>query len=302
MTVKFIPPCLATLHKSVPRGEAWIHEIKFDGYRIQAHRFGGKATLYTRSGLDWTSDFQTIAEQLKKLKAKSFVIDGEAVVQDEKGRPSFGALQAALGEDGRSEDIVYYAFDLLILDGADLRSQPLLERKRLLARLLGKASKKSRIQYSGHVEADDGRSLFDQACKGGLEGIVSKKAAAPYRSGRGADWLKVKCTQRGTFVVIGYVKGGAGGSFGAMRLAKKERGKLHYIGKVGTGWNNAMAIKLAKMLAPIEIPKAPVEGRLIKKDTRWVEPRYEADIVYTEISNDGMLRHPSFKGIEPIKL
>jgi bifunctional non-homologous end joining protein LigD len=175
---RFIPPCLATLHQSVPQGDRWIHDLKFDGYRAQAHVNAKQPTIFTRSGLDLTSKFTSIAADLAKLKAKSAIIDGEIVAQDEQGRPRFSLLQAALKDD-RAEAMLLYAFDLMELDGEDLRRQPLIERKRLLKALLGKPRKSSHVLYSEHFPAGDGQSMFDQACSLELEGIISKRPTPP---------------------------------------------------------------------------------------------------------------------------
>ena len=202
----FIEPALATLRTTVPAGARFAHELKLDGYRVQAHLRDGRATLYTRSGLDWTNRFAAIAADVARLPAEALVVDGEVISADEGGRPNFSAPQDDL-KRGRYDRMVYYAFDLMHLDGFDTRVAPLLERKRVLASLLTEAGTNApRVLYSEHFE--DGADLYARAGAMGLEEIVSKRADAPYRSGRGETWLKVKCVKRERFVVVGFAPRG----------------------------------------------------------------------------------------------
>jgi bifunctional non-homologous end joining protein LigD len=188
----FIEPCHPTLRQEAASGGRWVHEIKFDGYRTQAHLHNGQPAIYTRRAYDWTRRFQTIADALTALPAKDMILDGEAVVADSRGIPDFGLLHADLAA-GRRDRLLYYAFDLLYLDGFDLRGAPLAERKRVLAELLAGASE--RILYAEHLEGA-GAEIYERACAIGLEGIVSKQRDAPYRSGRTESWIKVKCGKR----------------------------------------------------------------------------------------------------------
>jgi bifunctional non-homologous end joining protein LigD len=186
----FVEPCLPTLKKQVPTGERWVHEIKHDGYRVQGHLVGGVPKLITRHGHDWTHRMSAIAEALSEIPANNLVVDGEVIVPDKEGRGDFSALEAALGESRQSRTMLLYLFDVLHLDGFDLRAAPLLDRKRVLAGLLDGAGPP--ILYSDHMEVE-GSVMFEHACKLHLEGVVSKLRDAPYRSGRGETWVKAKC-------------------------------------------------------------------------------------------------------------
>src|SRR6266702_1699085 len=244
----FIAPCLASLRIKVPSSRGFVHELKLDGYRIQAHLHDGRVTLYTRSGLDWTTRFPWIAADVAHLPAGKVIIDGEIISADASGRPNFGALQDAL-KQRRHDRMVYYAFDLLHLDGFDTRPAPLIERKRVLQGFLAEAqASASRVLYGEHFE--DGAALYAQAVKLGLEGVVSKRADAPYRSGRGEHWHKTKCWQRDRFVVVGFAPDGAGG-LAKLRLARRDGGKLIYAGRVGTGWDYWTAREIRNTLAPL---------------------------------------------------
>jgi len=207
----FVPPSLATLRAAAPTGEGWVHEIKFDGYRIQARLADGEVQLLTRKGLDWTDKFPNVAAAVGKLAAGAAIIDGEIVVEDENGISSFSALQAAL-KAGERDRFVYYVFDLLYCDGRDLRDLPLIGRKAELARLLGKG--RGPIRYSEHF-ADDGAAVLRHACEMSLEGIVSKRKDARYVSGRSETFVKTKCANAQEFVV--------GGLFTFDRLAARDR-------------------------------------------------------------------------------
>jgi bifunctional non-homologous end joining protein LigD len=250
-----------------------LHELKLDGYRIQAHLRDGRVTLYTRTGLDWTKRFPTIAADVGRLPAGKLVIDGEIISADADGRPNFGALQDDL-KRRRYDRMVYYAFDLLHLDGFDTRAAPLIERKRVLQSFLTESA--PGVIYSEHFE--DGAALYAQAAKLGLEGVVSKRADAPYRSGRGDHWCKVKCWKQDRFVVVGFAPDGAGG-LAKLRLARREGGKPVYAGRVGTGWDYRTAREIRTALMPLSRSTSPLAKPIKKKDTTWVEPRYEAEII-----------------------
>jgi bifunctional non-homologous end joining protein LigD len=288
----FIEPALATLRSKVNSGTGYVHELKLDGYRVQAHLHDGRVTLYTRSGLDWTNRFPTVAADLARLPAGKLVIDGEVISADAKGHPNFSALQDDL-KQRRYGRMVYYAFDLLHLDGFDTRAAPLIERKRVLQSFLAEAAAASPlVLYSEHFE--DGPDLYARTREMGLEGIVSKRADAPYRSGRGEQWLKVKCWQRDRFAVIGFVPEGSTGLL-KLRLARREGRELVYVGRVGTGWDRKTAGRIRRAMEPLARPTAPLAKPLTKRDTTWVEPRLDAEITYAEITNDGMVRHPVSK-------
>jgi bifunctional non-homologous end joining protein LigD len=293
----FVAPCLASLRTKVPSARGFVHELKLDGYRIQAHFRDGRVTLYPRSGLDWTARFPWIGADVAHLPAGKVIIDGEVVSVDSSGRPNFGALQEDL-KRRRHDRMVYYAFDLLHLDGFDTRPAPLVERKRVLQSFLTEGQKLApRVLYSEHFE--DGAALYAQAVKLGLEGVVSKRADAPYRSGRGEHWHKTKCWQVGRFVVVGFAPDGMGG-LAKLRLAHREGGKLVYAGRVGTGWDYRTARDIRSVLAPLARQTCPLAKALRKRDTTWVEPRYEAEVAYADVTDDGMIRHPSFKALRQV--
>jgi bifunctional non-homologous end joining protein LigD len=292
----FIEPALATLRDKVPAAAGFVHELKLDGYRMQAHVCDGRVTLYTRSGLDWTARFPTIATDLARLQVAQIILDGEVVSADDEGRPNFSALQDDIKRKCYDR-MVFYAFDLLYLDGFDTRAAPLVERKRVLQSLLAKAAATApRILYSEHFQ--DGADLYARASAMGLEGIVSKRADAPYRSGRGEQWLKVKAWKRGRFAVVGFVPEGSAGLL-KLRLARREASGLIYVGRVGTGWDRKTARAIRHALEPLARATAPLAKPLKKADTTWVEPRFDAEIAYAEITDDGMVRHPSFRRLVP---
>jgi bifunctional non-homologous end joining protein LigD len=228
------------------------------------------------------------------LPAATAILDGEIISTEKDGRPNFGALQDDL-KRGRYDRMVYYAFDLLHLDGFDTRHAPLIERKRALQSFLAEAQgSMPRVLYSEHFE--DGAALYAQAAKLGLEGVVSKRADSPYRSGRGEHWHKTKCWKVGRFIVVGFAPDGTGG-LAKLRLARREGGKLIYAGRVGTGWDYRTAREIRSALAPLARPTSPLATPIKKKDTTWVQPRFEAEVAYADITDDGMVRQPSFKAL-----
>jgi bifunctional non-homologous end joining protein LigD len=285
----FIEPALATLRSKVPNGASYVHEVKLDGYRVQAHLQDGRVTLYTRSGLDWTKRFPTIAADIGRLPAGKLVIDGEVVSADADGRPNFGALQDDL-KGRRYDRMAYYAFDLLHLDGFDTRAAPLIERKRVLEAFIKEAA----TTAPGVMHFEDGAALYARARRLKLEGIVSKLANSSYRSGRTEAWVKVKCWNLDRFVVVGFVPDGAGG-LAKLRLARREGRALVYAGRVGTGWDHKTARAIRQALTPLARSTSPLSKPIKKKDTTWVEPRFDAEITYADVTDDGMVRHPSFK-------
>jgi bifunctional non-homologous end joining protein LigD len=299
---------LATLVDAAPTGDKWVHEIKFDGYRLLGFVAGEEARLRTRNGNDWTASFPSISASLKRLRANDAVLDMEAVILDAEGKSSFQALQAALGDGGRPERIVAYVFDLLHIDGESLTKLPLTERKRKLAALLKKSKAGVTLRYSEHV-AVDGPAMHAQACAKGLEGIISKLASAPYVTGRQKSWLKVKCTLRQEFIIIGYSAAKSGNrALGALYLGYLKDGALRYAGKVGTGFSMESARDLIERFDEIQATK-PVLTRAETKGmgagewgaAHWVRPVMLCEVAFTEWTEDGRIRHPSFQGLREDK-
>ncbi len=304
---KEVAPQLATLVAEPPAGEEWLHEIKYDGYRILAAIDGGKARLLTRHAKDWSDRFAGVGRAAAALPVERALLDGEVVVLGPDGRTSFQALQKAL-DGSREDDLVYYVFDLLHLDGWDLRGAPTAERKRLLADLLA-GSATDTVRYSDHV-AGRGEEFFDQACRARLEGIVAKRGDRPYRSGRGREWLKVKCLERQELVVVGWTDPeGSRTAFGALHLAVREpdvpeHGGLVYAGKVGTGFDERTLRDLHRRLEKLG-RKTPAFGNAPRgaeaRRSHWVEPRLVAEVAFTEWTGEGLLRHPAFLGLREDK-
>jgi bifunctional non-homologous end joining protein LigD len=247
----FIKPQLATLKAKAPSGDHWLHEIKFDGYRVQTHIGKGKKRVFTRNGLDWTKRFSVIAGALD-LHGQA-ILDGEVVVIHE-GRTNFSELQAELAA-GKQDRLVYYVFDLLWRDG-DLRNLPQVQRKRILSDLLGESGIGLPVIYSEHLTGD-GQEMFEHAAKLNFEGIVSKNAQAPYRSDRNEGWMKIKTVRTGKFPVIGFVKDSTG--VAALYLGKREGKDLVYMGKVGTGWSRTVSSQIRKQLDTVVSPKIEVD-------------------------------------------
>jgi bifunctional non-homologous end joining protein LigD len=298
----FFDPALASLVDKPPLGDRWVHEVKFDGYRLLARLDHGRVKLLTRSGLDWTSKFATVAKALAALPVMTAFLDGEVVVETEHGVPDFGALQADLSE-GRSDRFCYYAFDLLYLDGKDLRGARLLDRKAALKALLADATD-GVLKYSEHF-TDSGDVVLKHAARLGLEGIVSKVADAPYRSGRSKAWAKVKCVESEEFVVIGYVPSTTQRrTVGALSLATNVKGKLTYVGRVGSGFSAAIADDLWERLEKIRIASPalevhpPAEAR---RNVRWVMPSLVVEVAFRTWTADNIIRHAVFKGLRPDK-
>ncbi len=293
----FVAPQLARVAASVPVGTEWRHELKFDGYRLIAVKRDGDVTLYTRNQLDWTDRFGDLAAHLDDLTEHDFVLDGEVVVFDAKGRTRFGELQAAL-QSGRSDRLVFVAFDLLHLDGANLRGQPLSQRFAALTALIGDGTE--RIRPSKVWDADEGAELFRQARANGLEGIVSKKSGGRYLEGTRRDWLKSKCRARQEFVICGYTapKGSLRG-FGALLLASFEKGKLIPRGKVGTGFTQRERLRLVRRFEPLvtDQPTLPTTEPRVT----WLRPELVAEIEFAEITRDGAIRQGGFLGLREDK-
>jgi bifunctional non-homologous end joining protein LigD len=298
-----IEPQLATQTASPPHGgetkEVWLHEIKFDGYRTMAHVSAGTVRLVTRGGLDWTKRYGDLPEAFRRLPCSDAIIDGEIVVLDDKGISRFAMLQDALSE-GAGNKLIFYAFDLLHLDGWDLTKAPLEQRKTALAQLLaGHVSGRSAIQLSDHV-AGDGRPLYERVSEIGLEGIVSKRASAVYEAGRSKTWTKTKALKTGDFVIAGYTVSEAAEGLAALGLSEWVDGELQYRGKVGSGFDADTLRLLLARLEPLRAGAAKLDGA--PKDMIWVRPVLWAHIHYANRTADNALRHAVFKGLRDVEL
>ena len=286
---KFQPPQLATLVDEVPTGSGWLHEYKYDGYRLLIATAAGAATAFTRRGNDWSDKFRTLVKTASDLPA-GCLIDGEAVAIGSNGKPDFQLLQASL--KGGKADLAFYAFDLLVDRGEDIRRLPNIERKERLAALLKSASHP--ILYGDHV-IGKGEALFDAICKEGGEGVISKKSSAPYSGTRSRNWLKVKCIQRQEFIIIGWQESDKRRGFRSLHLAVQEKGKLRYAGKVGTGFDGKKILELSETMRPLEVDQPPLEvPRSASRGSHWLQPMLVGEVAFTEFTNEGILRHPSF--------
>jgi len=292
----FVEPQLATLVDEVPAGTSWIHEIKYDGYRLLLSVGEGVATAWTRNGLDWSDKFKALVKAAAKLPA-GCLIDGEAVALDDDGHPSFQLLQSTL--KGGGAPLAFYPFDLLIDRGEDIRKLPNIERKERLAALLAGVSPP--ILYGDHI-IGRGEEMLEAVCKQGGEGIISKKASAAYSGTRTRNWLKIKCIQRQEFVIVGWSESDKRRGFRSLLLASRDGRTLTYSGKVGTGFNGRLIDELMERMEPLAVDKAPVEvPRADRKGAHWIEPKLVAEINFSEFTDDGILRHPSFVGLREDK-
>jgi bifunctional non-homologous end joining protein LigD len=293
-----LEPELATLVDEAPDGDQWLHEIKFDGYRALARLDTGRVRLLTRRGNDWTEKFQSVADALKELEVNQALIDGEIVILKENGASSFEALQQALST-GDDSQMLYYVFDILHLNRCDLTQIPLETRKEVLRELVP-PGEEGRIRFSDHV-GGRGSDFLKQACRLGLEGVVSKRRDRPYRSGRVGQWLKAKCLNRQELVIGGFTKGkGARESLGALHVGYYEKpgsDRLLYAGKVGTGFTDKTLAEMQERLKKLVRKTSPFVDAPRDRSASWVEPELVAEIDFTEWTRDGVLRHPSFKGL-----
>ncbi|KTC99169.1 DNA ligase D [Legionella erythra] len=288
---------LATLVNKPPRGEDWLQELKLDGYRILAMKNNKKIRLITRNHNDWTPVFPAVVEAIADLPVKKAIFDGEVVVLNGEGRPDFQSLQNAI-KDGLKAPFIYYLFDLLYLEQYDLRPLPLIERKSLLAPLIAAAAS-SILRYSDHI-IGQGDDVFKQACDMGMEGIIAKQIHSPYEGKRSLNWLKIKCSQRQEFVIGGFSSPkGARDYFGSLFIGVfNVRGEFVHTGNVGTGFTDKTIKSLYEKLKPLIIDKSPFKKRPPdSKTATWVKPELVIEVAFSQWTQDGRLRHPSFKGL-----
>jgi len=295
-----LAPQLATLADSLPAGDDWIYEIKFDGYRILTRYDQDSVTLFTRNGHDWTAKLVSLVPELEKLKIGPGWLDGEIVIIDEKGVPNFGALQSAF-ETQRTAEIIYYIFDLLYYAGYDLREASLTSRRILLANLL-KDSTSPRVRFSENYMGS-APDIFRSACDMGLEGVMGKRKDSVYTSGRSQSWIKLKCTKRQEFIIVGYTPPSRPSQgFKSLLLAIYDgAGQLNYAGKVGTGFNAKNTGMIKDQLDRLATDNMPL--REVPKGIKayWVKPELVAEVAFTEWTRDGKIRHGAFKGLRTDK-
>lgn len=298
----FVSPQLATLVAEPPSGDEWLHELKFDGYRLLCHMDRKQVRLWTRNQNDWTGKFLPIAKALKALKVQSAILDGEVVALDVSGRASFQKLQQSIKKN-LGAGLIFHAFDVIYLEGFNLTKVPLIERKRALAELilpLGEGI----LRYSDHVEGN-GPQFYRQACEYGIEGIVSKLANSTYDSLRSRSWQKIKCLRRQEFVIAGYTLSDKGLPFSSLVLGVYDSGKLIYAGRAGTGFSNKLRVELKKILDGLKRPKMPFASLPVidpgLRKAVWVEPKLVGEVVFSEWTDEGIIRHPSFQGLREDK-
>jgi bifunctional non-homologous end joining protein LigD len=294
-----VEPELATLVDRAPPGPGWAYELKYDGYRVLTFLEGGAVRFVTRSGQDWTQALVALEDAARAIPVKSAILDGEVVVVGPDGTTDFQALQNALRE-GRNAKLAYYAFDLLYLDGFDVRGAPLADRKTLLGAVLQGAPPS--IRFSDHLQGN-GSEVYQKACSMALEGLVAKRLEAPYRGGRSRDWLKLKCGCRQEFVIGGYTEpSGSRTSLGAILVGVYgEDGQLVFAGKVGTGFTTSSLREIGDRLKAIETSKSPFVNPPRMKGVHWVSPKLVAEVAFTAWTRGGHLRHPSFQGLRADK-
>jgi len=300
-----LAPQLATLVAEVPAGNEWLHELKYDGYRILARINGEQIDLLTRRGNNWSQRFPSAVQALAELNLGAAILDGEIVALDEHGATDFQRLQNWL-QLGNDKSLVYYVFDAPYLGGFDLMRTPLARRKAALEKVLKAGGRKDDglIRYSDHL-AGQGGQIAEYACQAGLEGVVSKRADSPYVSGRTGSWVKFKCLQRQEFLIGGYTQpSGRRNGFGSLLLGYYQQGKLRYAGHVGTGFTQQSLAELTKRLQPLRTGRPAFEKPLhstARQRATWVRPELVAEVEFSEWTEDGMLRHPSFKGLREDK-
>lgn len=300
----FIEPQLATLAESVPQTGNWIHEIKLDGYRELCRVEDREIRFVSRNGKDWTERFPSLVREMKQLRVGNALFDGEVVVLRTDGKTSFQELQD-LGAETSQSRLAYYVFDLLHLEGFDLRGVTLRKRKQLVHELLASLASDSRIRFCDHFDGD-GDSFYRAACEHGLEGVICKRADRPYRSGRGRDWLKVKCLKRQEFVVVGFTApSGKRKGLGALLLGLYDaKGRLTLAGRVGTGFTEKTLQNLRTRLEGLRTSAPAIVGPAREKEAKgvhWVKPRLVVEVSFAQWTEDGRLRHPSFQGVREDK-
>lgn len=283
----FVAPALATAIERVPSGERWVHEIKFDGYRVQIHLANEAIKVYTRRGHDWTKRFKKVADDAWHIKASSAVIDGEIVAPAADGTTDFSVLQNEL--KGTSTKLVLVAFDLLYLNGRDIRKVPLVQRKAQLKKIIAGSD----VQFSESFEIE-GSDMFAHACNIGLEGVVSKVRDSVYPVGRSKNWVKKTCAQRETLTIAGFALDE--GKWDGMYLGRRKGDDLVYAGKVDHGFDKTSAAELKRRLEPLVRKTQPYAKPIAHKGI-WVEPKLLAEIEYRAKSAEGKVRHPFFKGL-----
>jgi DNA ligase D-like protein (predicted ligase) len=301
---KWIKPQLTRNVDEAPAGDDWLHEIKYDGYRMHSRLDHGKVQLLTRTGLDWSRRYQHTIAALRKLPVKTAYIDGELCALRPDGVPAFSRLQAAMDE-GRTDDLVFFAFDLLYLDGKSTSALPLIERKERLRALFADAA--PGLRFSDHV-VDHGPRFREQACTMKLEGIVSKRIDRAYAPGNRGLWLKSKCLNREEFVVVGWTKpAGSRQHLGALLLGYFTKdGRLRYAGRAGTGFTELELKRLAGVLRPLEVQRMPLHepppretrfgSPLELSRVHWVRPEVVVEVTYLTWTEDGLLRQVSYQG------
>jgi DNA ligase D-like protein (predicted ligase) len=289
----FVPPMLAKLVSEPPAGDGWVYERKLDGLRCIAVRSGGRVELWSRSKQSFTGRFGAIADAVGRLPGDDVVLDGE-IVALEGDRTSFALLQ----RPGSTATPLLYAFDVLHLDRADVRDRPLLERKKLLRQVV---KGRGAVRRVDHVTGDP-EALLREACADGWEGLIAKRADAPYRSVRSSDWLKLKCSASQELVIGGWTEPrGARTHFGALLVGHYDNEGLRYAGKVGTGFDSETLADLHRRMVARERPTSPFVDRVRERSAHWTEPELVANFAFTEWTADGKLRHPRYEGLRPDK-
>jgi bifunctional non-homologous end joining protein LigD len=293
-------PQLAVLVDEPPKGDGWTYEVKFDGYRLLARIDGDDVRLFTRNGNDWTSRLKGLRDEVRSLGIASAWLDGEIVVMNPRGNPDFQSLQRAF-DSSKTADIVYFVFDAPHFGGYDLTRVPLIQRRQLLQKVFGKTGS-ARVRYSEHFDAPV-EQLLEGACKQGLEGLIGKRADAPYASTRSNSWIKLKCNRRQEFVVAGYTDPkGSWAGFGSLLLGvHDDAGRLVYAGNVGTGFDDALLRSLMAKLKALATDKDPFHQRPRNVKGHWVRPKLIAEVTFTEWTSDGRIRHPVFHGLRADK-